>query len=44
MTQRHCIGYDISSEYVAMANERLAALEQPRVIEERIAKKRAAKK
>jgi site-specific DNA-methyltransferase (adenine-specific) len=44
MTQRHYIGYDISAEYVAEANARLAALDQPRVIEERIAKKHAAKK
>ena len=39
MTQRHYIGYDISSEYVSEANERLAALDQPRVMEERLARK-----
>jgi len=44
MTQRHYLGYDISAEYVAEAHRRLAALDQPRVIEERIAKKLAAKK
>lgn len=44
MTQRRYIGYDISAEYVAEANARLAAIDQPRVIEERIAKKLALKK
>jgi DNA modification methylase len=44
MTQRRYIGYEISAEYCALAEERLAALDQPRVMEERLAKKRAAKK
>lgn len=44
MTQRHYVGYDISPEYCALAEERLVALEQPRVIEERIMRRRAAKK
>jgi site-specific DNA-methyltransferase (adenine-specific) len=43
MTQRHFIGYDISPEYVAEANQRLAALDQPHVIEEHAAP-RAAKR
>jgi DNA modification methylase len=43
MTQRHYVGYDISAEYVAEAHARLAALDQPHVIEERIAKKQAGK-
>lgn len=43
MTQRHYLGYDISSEYVAEATARLATFDQPREIDERIAR-RAAKK
>jgi site-specific DNA-methyltransferase (adenine-specific) len=39
MTQRHYIGYDISPEYCALGEERLAALDQPRVIEARVARK-----
>ena len=41
MTQRHFVGYEISQEYCDQAAERLAALEQPRVIEERIARKKS---
>ncbi len=45
MTQRHYIGYEISREYCELAEQRLAALECPPVIEERLErKKRAAKK
>ncbi|MBI5649094.1 MAG: site-specific DNA-methyltransferase [Chloroflexi bacterium] len=40
MTQRHFIGYEISDEYCAIANARLAALDHPPVIEERIARKK----
>ncbi len=43
MAQRHYIGYDISPEYCALAEERIAALGQPRVIEERITRRRATK-
>jgi modification methylase len=45
MTQRPYLGYEISREYCDLAQQRLAALEHPPVIEERIArKKRATKK
>lgn len=44
MTQRHYLGYEISPEYCALTEERIAALDHPNVIEERLAKRRAAKK
>ncbi len=44
MTQRHYLGYEISEEYCAMAKERLEAFEHPPVIEERLERKRQAKK
>jgi DNA modification methylase len=44
MTQRHYIGYEISAEYCELAEQRLVALEQPPVIEERIARKRALRR
>lgn len=44
IAQRHYIGYDISPEYCALAEERIAAFDQPRVIVERITRRRAAKK
>ncbi len=43
MTQRHYMGYEISPEYCALAEERIAALDHPNVLEERLAKRRAAK-
>lgn len=44
MTQRHYIGYDITPEYCAMAEERIAKLGNSRILEERIARKSARKK
>ncbi len=41
MTQRHYVGYEISSEYCALAEERLAALGQPQVMEERVARRKS---
>ncbi|MBI3914409.1 MAG: site-specific DNA-methyltransferase, partial [Chloroflexi bacterium] len=41
MTQRQYIGYEISSEYCALTEERLAALGQPPVIEARLARKKS---
>ncbi len=43
MTQRHFVGYEISREYCALAEERLAALGQPPVMDERLARKKARK-
>ncbi|MDE3088015.1 MAG: site-specific DNA-methyltransferase [Chloroflexota bacterium] len=40
MTQRHYVGYEISSEYCTIAEQRLAALEHPPVMEERLAHKK----
>ena len=40
MTQRHYVGYEISREYCDLAEQRLAALECPPVIEERIERKK----
>jgi site-specific DNA-methyltransferase (adenine-specific) len=40
MTQRHYIGYEISREYCALAEARVAALGQPQVITERVARKK----
>ena len=40
MTQRHYIGYDISPEYCTLAESRIAALAQPRVMEERLARRK----
>ncbi|HEX7587248.1 MAG TPA: site-specific DNA-methyltransferase [Anaerolineae bacterium] len=44
MTQRHYVGYEISAEYCSLAEQRILALDQPPVIEERIARKRALRK
>ena len=43
MTQRHYLGYEIDPTYCAIAEERIAALGQPRVMEERIARKKKDK-
>ncbi|MBI5300509.1 MAG: hypothetical protein HY868_00115 [Chloroflexi bacterium] len=43
MTQRHYVGYEITPEYCTMAEERIANLGQPRIVEERIARKRKTK-
>ncbi|MBI4789442.1 MAG: site-specific DNA-methyltransferase [Chloroflexi bacterium] len=40
MTQRHFLGYEISREYCDLAEERLAALDVPPVMQERIARKK----
>jgi len=40
MTQRHYIGYEISPEYCAAAEKRLTEFGQPRVIEERLARRK----
>lgn len=39
MTQRHYVGYEISQEYCTLAQERIAAFDQPPIIEERLARK-----
>lgn len=39
MTQRHYVGYEISPEYCTLAQERIAAFDQPPIIEERLARK-----
>ncbi len=44
MTQRHYIGYDISPEYCAQAEERVAALDQKSANEARITRRRATDK
>lgn len=45
MTQRHYIGYEISREYCALAEERIATFGRTHIIEERLKRKqRAAKK
>jgi site-specific DNA-methyltransferase (adenine-specific) len=44
MTQRHFIGYEISDEYCQIAEARLAALDHPPVIEERIARKQKTRR
>jgi site-specific DNA-methyltransferase (adenine-specific) len=41
MTQRHYIGYEIDPKYCAIAEERIAQLGQPRVVEERIRKRKS---
>ncbi len=40
MTQRHYVGYEIDPKYCRIAEERIAQLGQPRVVEERIARKK----
>ncbi len=40
MTQRRYVGYEISDEYCAMANARIAAFDHPPVMEERLARKK----
>ncbi|MBI3742212.1 MAG: site-specific DNA-methyltransferase, partial [Chloroflexi bacterium] len=40
ITQRHYIGYEISCEYCALAEERLAALAQPQVMDDRVARRK----
>ncbi|MCI0476014.1 MAG: site-specific DNA-methyltransferase [Anaerolineales bacterium] len=41
MTQRHYIGYEIDRKYCGIAEERIVQLGQPRVMEERIRKRKS---
>ena len=40
MTQRHYVGYEVDGKYCAIAEERITQLGQPRVMEERISRKK----
>ncbi len=43
LAQRHYVGYELSSEYCAYAQERLAALQQPQLMNERLTRQKREK-